>query len=100
MQRLRRARRATIFHEDRLANEEELVKKKRLETSKKRRTEFVSGERVRVRVRMTASSRWVSWRTGSHTEGKWPIPCTGQHLVQPCLPGAATPKSLGAKPPG
>jgi hypothetical protein len=37
MQRPRRARRATVFHDDRLANEEELVKKKRLETSKKRR---------------------------------------------------------------
>ena len=38
MQRPRRARRAVVFHDDRLANEEEIVKKKRLETSKKRRT--------------------------------------------------------------
>ena len=38
MQRPRRARRAVVFHDDRLANEEDLVKKKRLETSKKRRT--------------------------------------------------------------
>jgi hypothetical protein len=37
MQRLRRARRAVVFHDDRLANEEELVKKKRLEISKKKR---------------------------------------------------------------
>jgi hypothetical protein len=33
MQRPRRARRAIVFHDDRLANEEDLVKKKRLETS-------------------------------------------------------------------
>jgi hypothetical protein len=33
MQRPRRARRAVVFHDDRLANEEDLVKKKRLETS-------------------------------------------------------------------
>jgi hypothetical protein len=37
MQRPRRARRAVVFHDDRLANEEEIVRKKRLETSKKRR---------------------------------------------------------------
>jgi hypothetical protein len=34
MQRPRQARRAIVFHDDRLASEEELVKKKRLETSK------------------------------------------------------------------
>jgi hypothetical protein len=33
MQRPRRARRAVVFHDDRLANEEDLVKKKRPETS-------------------------------------------------------------------
>jgi hypothetical protein len=38
MQRPRRARRAIVFHDDRLANEEEYIKKKRLEASKKRRT--------------------------------------------------------------
>jgi hypothetical protein len=38
MQRPRRARRAIVFYDDRLANEEDLIKKKRLETSKKRRT--------------------------------------------------------------
>jgi hypothetical protein len=38
MQRPRRARRAVVFHDDRLANEEDLIKKERLETSKKRRT--------------------------------------------------------------
>ena len=38
MQRPRRARRAVVFHDDRLANEEEIFKKKRLETAKKRRT--------------------------------------------------------------
>jgi hypothetical protein len=38
MQRPRRAHGATIFHDDRIANEEELAKKKRVETSKKRRT--------------------------------------------------------------
>jgi hypothetical protein len=38
MQRPHRARRAVVFHDDRIANEEEIVKKKRLETSKKRRT--------------------------------------------------------------
>jgi hypothetical protein len=37
MQRPRRARRAIVFHNDILANKEELIKKKRLETSKKRR---------------------------------------------------------------
>jgi hypothetical protein len=36
MQRLRRARRAVVFH--RLANEEELVKKKRPEISKRQHT--------------------------------------------------------------
>jgi hypothetical protein len=35
MQRPRRARRAVVFRDDRIANEEEIVKKKRLETSKK-----------------------------------------------------------------
>jgi hypothetical protein len=38
MQRPHRARRAVVFHDDGIANEEEIVKKKRLETSKKRRT--------------------------------------------------------------
>jgi hypothetical protein len=38
MQRPCRARRAVVFHDDRVANEEDLIKKKRLETSKKRRT--------------------------------------------------------------
>ena len=37
MQRLRRACRAVVFHDDRLANGEELIKKKCLEISKKRR---------------------------------------------------------------
>src|SRR5271170_6362560 len=26
--------------------------------------QFVSGERIRVRIRMTANSRWVPWRCG------------------------------------
>ena len=37
MQRPHRARRAVVYHDDRLASGEEIVKKKRLETSKKRR---------------------------------------------------------------
>jgi hypothetical protein len=35
MQDLHRARRAVVYHDDRLASGEEIVKKKRLETSKK-----------------------------------------------------------------
>jgi hypothetical protein len=52
------------------------------------RIQFVSGERVRVRLRVAASSRWVSWWTGSHTGGKCGMcqvglsPARGQHLVQ------------------
>jgi hypothetical protein len=38
MQRPRRACRAVVSHGDRIANEEEIVKKKRLETSQKQRT--------------------------------------------------------------
>lgn len=46
------------------------------------RSQFVSDERVRVRLRMATSSRWVSWRTGSHTGCKWATVHVSYQIVQ------------------